>query len=370
MHDRAKPAGLTLRGGVWHIDKTVREGGEKRQLRESTGERTLEKAQAVLERRINEVRRELTLGVPTCERTFSEAAVMYVLGIEARGKDSSRAELDLKMVDEAIGHLPLSHVHQLALSQWIEEQRGVRASGTVERALRTVTAVLNYAARVLRDGNAPWLGQAVPKFVAPDWGQRKPFRLSWEDQDRLTDALPYHLVPAVLFAVSTGARQAEVTTLRWDQHRPVEGLPPWACWWIPPDVRKANARRSTSQQEGRFLVANAMARSVIAAQSRAGDWVFPSPKTGEAMFRANNHGWRTACRAAGLELRFHDLRHTFGERLATAGVPFDARKTILGHSHSDITAHYSTPGLSRLLSEVERVVRPVQAGVILRVANG
>jgi integrase len=76
------------------------------------------------------------------------------------------------------------------------------------------------------------------------------------------------------------------------------------------------------------------------------------------MYRCNNHGWRAAVAAAGLEIRFHDLRHTFGERAADAGIPLDIRRSLLGHEHRDITLHYSSPGLARLLEEAERVVRP------------
>lgn len=39
--------GLILRGGIWHIQKVVKGvGGVRRRLRESTGEREIEKAEA------------------------------------------------------------------------------------------------------------------------------------------------------------------------------------------------------------------------------------------------------------------------------------------------------------------------------------
>ncbi len=356
MHD-TKPKGLKLRGEIWWIDKTVRVGDRKIQLRESTGCREIGEAQDTLQRRLAEVSAELAPPLSTGERTFNEAAVEYILYLEDRGKDPARAELDIRMVADWIGHLPLSHIHQRTLRPWIEAQRGERASSTVARTLRTVTAVLNYAARVLRDGDRPWLGMAVPKLIAPDWGTRQPVRLTWEEQDWLIEALPAALIAPVLFAVATGAREHEITTLTWGQHRTIEGLPEWSAWWIPAEARKANAKRAASAQDGRYLVANAMARSVIAGQDHRSEFVFPSPKGG-GYDRFNNKGWRAAVKEAGLALRFHDLRHTFGERLATAGCPFDARKTILGHHHADITAHYSTPGLSRLLEEVEKVQRP------------
>ena len=67
---------------------------------------------------------------------------------------------------------------------------------------------------------------------------------------------------------------------------------------------------------------------------------------------------------AGLPVRFHDLRHTFGERAAAAGVPWDFRKVLLGHEIRDITGHYSAPGLKLLLEEAEKVTR--SGAVILR----
>jgi len=184
-------------------------------------------------------------------------------------------------------------------------------------------------------------------------------RLTWEQQDRLVAALPRHLVGPVQLALSTGARQHEITTLRWDQHHVVNGLPMWSAWWIPPEVRKASSKRKASEQQGRYVVCNLAARSVIAAQvGKHPVLVFPSPKRDEAMYRINNHGWRGGCREAGVAMRVHDLRHTFGERAADAGIPLDVRRSLLGHEHRDITLHYSSPGLARLLEEAERIVRP------------
>ena len=64
-------------------------------------------------------------------------------------------------------------------------------------------------------------------------------------------------------------------------------------------------------------------------------------------------------------MRVHDLRHTFGERAADAGIPLDIRRSLLGHEHRDITLHYSSPGLVRLLAEAERIVRPAPKLVVV-----
>lgn len=361
MQER-KPKGLKLRGEVWWIDKTVRRGDERIQLRESTGCRSLEDARRVLERRCEQVRageqQPTTIGG---ERTFAEAAAEYIVNLESRGKTSGRALQDINLLVPSIGALPLSHIHQRTLQPWIDAQKGVRASGTVDRALRTASTVLHFAAEVLRDGNQPWLAIAPPRLSSPDWGARQPRPITWEEQDRLVEKLPAHLVGPVLLALATGARQAEITTLSWRQHRQLDGLPKWAAWWIPPEVRKGNSRKSVSQQDGRYLVCNRAARMVIERQvGKDTEVVFPSPKKEgyRGLYRVNNNGWRRACKDAGLPIRFHDLRHTFGERAADCGIPLDIRRSLLGHEHRDITLHYSSPGLARLLEEVERITRP------------
>lgn len=355
-----KPAGLILRGGYWHIQKVVRVGARKRRIREATGckEKDIGSAREYLERRTFEVQVELRGSENGSSRTFAEAAVEYVSSLGLRGKSTSEAELNLRRVMDTIGNTLLGHVHQGTLLPWIDAQHGKLKSATVKRTLAVVTAVLNHAARVLRDGNTPWLTTAVPKLQAPDWNDAKqPYRLTWEEQDRLISFLPAHLVGPALFSLATGAREQEVAALKWDQECRVTGLPVGSIWWIPPGVRKGNARKTRSEQEGRYLVCNATARSVLNVQRENGsDYVFPGT-SGTRVARLNNHGFRTARTKAELPLRWHDLRHTFGERAAAAGVPWDYRKVLLGHEIGDITAHYSAPGLKMLLDEAEKITR-------------
>lgn len=52
----------------------------------------------------------------------------------------------------------------------------------------------------------------------------------------------------------------------------------------------------------------------------------------------------------------HNLRHTFGRRLRSAGVPLETRKTLLGHANGDITTHYSAAELSELINAAESIV--------------
>lgn len=308
---------------------------------------------------------ELVASVVPKERTFAEAAAEYIVSLERRGKSTQRSLYALKSIMDTIGHLPLSHIHQGTLNPWIDDQYGVIKSGSVAKVLSVVSTVLNFAARVLRDGPRPWLSIVPPKLVSPDWNDTtRPVQLTWEEQDKLLAELADHLVAPVLFALYTGARQGEVVSLRWDQECQVTGMPEDSVWWIPPEIRKKNSRKALSEQEGRYLICNRMARSVISGQRGINqEWVFPAPHGGR-MGVINNNGWKNARRRSGLVLREHDLRHTFGARAAAAGIPWDHRKVLLGHTLRDITGHYSAPGLLRLLEEAEKITR--EGAVVLK----
>ena len=74
------------------------------------------------------------------------------------------------------------------------------------------------------------------------------------------------------------------------------------------------------------------------------DLVFAHPATGEPIYKANvTRRMRTALKAAKLDTshRFHDLRHTFGTRMAAAGVPLRTLQEWMGHRDLATTQIYA-----------------------------
>jgi integrase len=51
--------------------------------------------------------------------------------------------------------------------------------------------------------------------------------------------------------------------------------------------------------------------------------------------------WRRLCTAAGLSIRFHDLRHTFISRAAELGTPLPVTQANVGHMSEEITKLYT-----------------------------
>jgi integrase len=72
--------------------------------------------------------------------------------------------------------------------------------------------------------------------------------------------------------------------------------------------------------------------------------VFPHPATGWIYDPAKAYRrFKAAARRAGLrrELRFHDLRHTFGVRMAAAGAPMRLVQAWMGHASVTTTEIYA-----------------------------
>lgn len=99
-----------------------------------------------------------------------------------------------------------------------------------------------------------WL-QSAPriKFIS-EKDRRKPYPLSWEEQDRPFSHLPEHLRLMAIFKVNTGCREAEVCNLRWEWERPYSGL--HTTVFVVPGERVKNG-------DDRVIVLNRATFSVI-----------------------------------------------------------------------------------------------------------
>lgn len=81
-----------------------------------------------------------------------------------------------------------------------------------------------------------------------------------------------------------------------------------------------------------------------AGETTADDLVFADPHTGGPLDKAAIlRRFRHALKEAQLEQshRFHDLRHTFGTRIAAAGVPLRTLQEWMGHRDIETTQRYA-----------------------------
>ncbi len=158
------------------------------------------------------------------------------------------------------------------------------------------------------------------------------------------DDLAPTLALIYLTAGMTGLRQGELIALRW---RDVD----WAAG-------KVRVRRSYVRGEFGSPKSRRGFRSVPLADELAGeldrhfqasrfrgddDLVFAHPRLGRPLDRTKvRKRFKAALRAAGVrEVRFHDLRHTFGTRAAAVGTPLRTLQEWMGHRDSKTTQIYA-----------------------------
>jgi integrase len=150
--------------------------------------------------------------------------------------------------------------------------------------------------------------------------------------------------PLYLMAAMTGMRKGELLALRW---RDVD--------WTAEKVR---VRQSYVRGQFGTPKSKRSSRGVPLALRLAtelehlhkhtiwngeNDLVFAHPHTGKPLDGSKLlKRFKKACeRAAVRPVRFHDLRHTFGTRLAAAGVPLKTLQEWFGHRDSKTTDIYA-----------------------------
>jgi integrase len=340
---RKKTSGLVKRGEFWHIDKVIK----GRRICQSTGTSKLEEAEEYLAHLTEEYRQANIYGVRP-KRIFREAATKYLLESEKSSlKDDA---LHLKLLDKYIGDLPLEMIYMGTLQAYIEIRRsqGVK-NRTINYALQTVRHILNLAALEWRDEyGLTWLATPPKIKLLSQLDAREPYPMSSEEQSRLFAELPDHLLKMAIFKVNTGCREQEVCSLRWEWEVTIPEINA-TVFIIPAHAVKNRTRR--------VVVLNSRAKAVI-DQLRGQHSEFVFTYKGDRVLAMNNTAWQNARRRAGLiQVRVHDLKHTFGSRLRAANVSFEDRQDLLGHKSSRITTHYSSAELKNLITASEMVCK-------------
>ena len=104
------------------------------------------------------------------------------------------------------------------------QKQGVK-NRTINRSLQMIRRILNLAHQEwLDEFGLTWLSDAPKIKLLPVTDSRKPYVLTWEEQDQLFALLPEYLRRMALFKVNTGLRDQEVCRLRWEWEYPIPEL--------------------------------------------------------------------------------------------------------------------------------------------------
>lgn len=124
-----------------------------------------------------------------------------------------------------VGDMFLKDIHMGSLQVYIKaRQKQGRKTRTINHGLKVIRHLLNLAASEwIDESGLTWLESAPKIKLLPEYDNRAPYPLSWEEEDRLMAALPPHLKMMALYALNTGSRDKEVYELRWAWEKKIEG---------------------------------------------------------------------------------------------------------------------------------------------------
>jgi len=180
------------------------------------------------------------------------------------------------------------------------------------------------------------------------------------------------LCTVVILALNTTLRKNEIWTLRWRQ--------------IDLIARTLTVGRTkTEGGSGRVIPLNSVAYAAAVRwasrfpEAKAEDYVFPGcedarldcqkPNTSKIDLSRPIKSWRTAWRRAikdaGLNIRFHDLRHTCITKLAEGQASEQTPMSIAGHLSRKMLEHYSHIRMAAKRTALEAIAKPIfDAGVV------
>ncbi|MBA2384299.1 MAG: site-specific integrase, partial [Actinobacteria bacterium] len=156
-----------------------------------------------------------------------------------------------------------------------------------------------------------------------------------------------------LTAAMTGMRRGELLALRWQDVDWDAGVIRVRRTYTRGQFGTPKTRRSSRAVPlvDRVRAELLAHRATVIARTELPELVFAHPATGRVLdpSRMRRRFQAAAGRAALRPVRFHDLRHTFGTRMAAAGAPLRAVQEWLGHSDYRTTSIYAdyAPELSQ-----------------------
>jgi integrase len=363
MRTRTKGIQSTANGG-----KVVNKEYRGKRLFVRLGEVSQDEAETWLRQEQIRIDNELEQGK---KRNFAIASRKYLEDCERRKvRTLDLIAYHITLILPYIGSKPLEAVHSGSLQSFCDSRINDDqvSSTTVNRTLEVVRSVLNKAARVWRQENGlPWLSSA-PLIEMLDETPRLPYPLTWEEQIKLFSELPGHLELMALFAVNTGLRDENICGLKWEWERFIPELKR-SVFVIPSAEFKGN-------REHVAILNDAAWKVIEACRGTHPEYVFTYQNEkkklpAKRIDTINNTAWQNArSRVSLTQVRVHDLRHTYAQRLREAGVSNEDRAVLMGHATSNMSEHYATPTVSRLIDMANLVTKTRDAMTLLRVVNG
>jgi len=297
------------------------------------------------------VRRKLVSGGGKRELRFRDLVEPALEAKQLRGNEASSVHTDrvrLRRVLPAIGHLKVRQITPGRIERFLQDlARGDGAhlpakGATVNRFHSLLSSIFQHAVRQGLAGANPLAGGSVL------WSKESPIHVRYlgrDEQRRLVRVIRRDCGPKKVLelelAILSGMRRGEQFGAKWQDWKMNEGILYVSGKSGPREVRINRAAR----------------RCLARLRKRAPrEQIYITPERNEGPL--DRRLWfEKAARKARLEpaFRYHDLRHTFCSRLASAGVPLLEIKELAGHASFATTLRYAHLSPDRRKRAVEKV---------------
>jgi integrase len=250
-----------------------------------------------------------------------------------RASTASRTEIALRRhVYPTFGARPMASIRPSELQAWVKGLSEDLAPATVEATYRLVVSI--YRAAIVDKIVAVSPAQAI-KLPRIDRGKVEP--ISVAQADALADAISARYGALVHFAAETGLRQGECFGLTVDRvdflrrtvrvDRQLIGVEDGDPVFGPTKTAASNRTVPVAQTTLDRLAAH------LAKHGEGPErLVFPNRYRRPTWRSHFSMTWKDARKRAGVEARFHDLRHHYASTLIAAGCSIKAVQHALGHA--------------------------------------
>ena len=162
--------------------------------------------------------------------------------------------------------------------------------------------------------------------------------------------LPVHAAAAIRLLALTGCRRNEIVGLQWDDV----------------DFEAGELSLRDSKTGPRLVCLSPEALDVLGAIPRVhgNQWVIAGHKPDQPMSSLSNHWRRVRSRADLIDVRLHDLRHTFASRALALGESLPVIAKLLGHSQVKSTARYVHLAQDSVREAANRVAAVIEADIL------
>ena len=340
------------RGTKWHYAFCIRGVRYRGAIPEASTKFDAEKAETKIRQDVYEGR----YGRPTGNKDFGKFVeeVYNPWAMENKRSFKSNDEYKLSVICESkcFKGKTFAQISPLLIEKYKKERREAlmengrtRKPSTINRELGILSKIFSLAIKYgITHSNPcrdiPWL---------PENNKRVRYLLDEEEPKlfAILNGRRKHLRSLVTVAIGTGMRRGDQLNLLWEKvdfQRDVIYVP------------------NSKTGKDYAVPMNADVRNtllVLRSESNGSDYVFINPKT-KKPYTDLKKAFGTACRIAGIrDLHWHDLRHTFGTRLAEAGCSEATIASLMGHSDPQTTRRYThaTDRAKRAAVEAVRVLR-------------